>query len=914
MSSARTRVFITETVGDPIPIVFFGGETSLKKALLSQLGEVKPEFIGISDTKLSRHINLQPYRVVWVKSGEEDWEGAGVFAEFSQVPFIALVYGGEADTIAAQILQKYSQAIIFQLNQTPNQIHQAETVQEVILELFKDHKKGSTTHLQPLSKLEKIEKVVEVGEKSRGKSWATEVEGNALSHSREVSKKEFPPEVFKITRSPYVKSEIPLFKESQSFPKILIRETPTQVVVGRGSMLFSHLPTEKELVGKRRGENTNDSNERVSKTLEKIFSITSSKVPSNLKEKSSEIKMKTSKKVRDGEFSFVQKLVLLFGSFVLVCSVPVFSFVYLSSVFSHQSKVLYVSLQNMGEGASLAQIESISSQTKVFGWMVRSINSITDVVGFSTFIEKYRQALELSDKGIVATKSLTLLRKTLGRVYMASMQGGQEDPLELLKTANIQVEQASKDLALFSSELGSIPDQMPLVQTMKAKDIEQQIGGIRRSMVKTQHLLGVLPSMLGQEKKKTYLVLIQNPLELRPSGGFLESFALVTVDKGRVLDIQVQDVLQADNVLKGKIEPPSDLKAQLGESQWFFRDSNWNTQFPLVAQQSEWFVQKELGRGVDGTIAINAYTLQDFLRVTGPVVVAGQQQEQVSADNILERLFSKSESLFQNENTSKKGFLSSISEQVFLLMQQLPQQKAEAIGVAVFKGLERGHILVSVRDKTEQQTLMLLGTTGVVMTPPCPQAFADNSCIVDTLYQVDANVGINRANYALTRYFEHRVVLSQSAAAHTYVMHYANTSASSAWPSGSYKNYIRMVIPDFAQVNSVLIDKKPLSSSLIAQNLQFGKREVGFQIEVPVGKTVEVQVNYVTTFSQPKKFSYALFTQKQAGTAEDPISFTLNIQKPLQTSKLAPEGAVLGNVVQFDTTLDRHQYLAVEVQ
>lgn len=546
--------------------------------------------------------------------------------------------------------------------------------------------------------------------------------------------------------------------------------------------------------------------------------------------------------------------------------------------------------------------------------MVRSLSSITDLVGLSTPLEKYKQAIELSNKGTIAVKSLTKLRVTLGRVYVASMQSGEEDPLELLSGANIQVEQASKDLALFSSELASVPNRIPLLEKVQAKDVEQQVGAIRRSLVKTQHLLGILPSILGQEKKKTYLVLIQNPLELRPSGGFLESFALLTVDKGRVLDIQVQDVVQADNVLKGKIDPPSDLKAQLGESQWFFRDSNWSTQFPLVAQQAEWFVQKELGRTVDGTIAINAYTLQDFLRVVGQVTIAGQQQEVVSSDNLLERLFVKSESLFQGTNVSKKGFLSSISEQVFSQMQKLTLNKAEAIGVAVFKGLERGQILVSMRNKEDQQALVLLGTTGAVMTPPCPQAFTENSCVVDTLYQVDANVGVNRANYGLTRYFEHRVVLSQNAAAHTYVMHYANTAVSSAWPSGSYRNFVRLVLPDFAQVNSVVVDKKPLSSSLITQNIQYGKREVGFQIEIPVGKSVEVQVNYVTTFLQSKKFSYALFTQKQAGTADDPISFTINVQKPLRTTKLAPEGAVLGNVVQFDTVLDRHQYLAVEVQ
>lgn len=918
MSSARNRVFITETVGDPIPVVFFGGETPFKKALIAQLSSKKPDFIGISDSKLSQYQNIQPYRVIWVMSGEEDWESAVAYAKFTQVPLITVVFGKESERVSTQIEKKYTHTTTLELSHIPSSVHLEHFVSPVIEALFHGADLGGreTIHISlPQEGGEKQKYALKTPpqpqESIKKQVWRTEIEDEQYKE-RGVQPKQLPQAPEWKEQAPklhHVQFDIPRRPEIRVMPII----TP-QVRVGRTPTLFSHLPFEKEIVKKQQTLmlEAQEQNDGISKTLERVFSLTSPRT--KIKEKQTQVSLTNVKKTSRGVFTPLQRFVLSLGTVLLVCSVPVFSFFFLQSSFIHHTNTLYYSLQNPDVGTPLVQLESVSQSTKMFGLVIRSFSLVTDVVGLSTPLEKYKQAIELSNKGVSAVKSLTKLRVTLGRVYVASMQSGDEDPLELLAVANTQVEQASKDLALFSSELATVPENVPLLEKIQAKDIEQEVGSLRRSLVKTQHLLGVLPSMLGQEKKKTYLVLIQNPLELRASGGFLESFALVTVDKGRVLDIQVQDVIQADNILKGKIEPPADLKAQLGESQWFFRDSNWSTQFPLVAQQAEWFVQKELGRNVDGTIAINAYTLQDFLRVVGQVVIAGQQQEIVSADNIFERLFMKSESLFQGENSGKKGFLSSVSDQVFSQMQKLTLNKAEEIGVAVFKGLERGHILLSMRNKEDQQTLVLLGTTGAVMTPPCPQAFADNSCVVDTIYQVDANVGVNRANYALTRSFDHRVVLSQNAAAHTHVMHYSNTSTSTAWPSGSYRNYVRLVIPDFAQVNSVMVDKKLLSPSFITQNIQFGKREVGFQIEVPVGKTVEVQVNYVTMFSQSKKFSYALFTQKQAGTGDDPISYTLNVQKPLRTSKLAPEGAVLGNVVQFDTTLDRHQYLAVELQ
>ena len=407
-------------------------------------------------------------------------------------------------------------------------------------------------------------------------------------------------------------------------------------------------------------------------------------------------------------------------------------------------------------------------------------------------------------------------------------------------------------------------------------------------------------------------MLIQNPLELRASGGFLEAFALITFDRGKLLDVQVHDVAEADNLLKGKVDPPADLRAQLGETQWYFRDSNWNTNFPFVARQAEWFVEKEMGRPVDGTIAINAAVLEGILRAVGPVAV-GSKQEHITADNLMERLFTKSESLFQNDQ-SKKALLSSVTEAVFSKLQEVKDEEGRNLGGALFSALQNSDMMISMRNQQDEDALALVGVTGTILTPPCPPAFTDRTCVVDTLFQVDSNISVNRANYSIKRYVEHNVVLSQTAAVHTYTVHYTNTALSTAWPSGTYKNYVRLVLPEFTQVNSILVDKIALSGSVIAQKTQYGKREVGFTIEVPVGKTVDVQVNYVTTMTQPKTFSYAIFTQRQAGTGGDPISFSITTQKPLRITKLAPDGAVSGNLVQFDTKLDKHQYLAVEVQ
>ena len=46
---------------------------------------------------------------------------------------------------------------------------------------------------------------------------------------------------------------------------------------------------------------------------------------------------------------------------------------------------------------------------------------------------------------------------------------------------------------------------------------------------------GVVPSILGWGGPKRYLVLAQDPAELRPSGGFIGTYGIVTFDEGRLV-------------------------------------------------------------------------------------------------------------------------------------------------------------------------------------------------------------------------------------------------------------------------------------------------------------------------------------------------------------------------------------------
>lgn len=101
--------------------------------------------------------------------------------------------------------------------------------------------------------------------------------------------------------------------------------------------------------------------------------------------------------------------------------------------------------------------------------------------------------------------------------------------------------------------------------------------------------------ILSQERQ-TILVLLQNNMELRPTGGFIGSYALLNFFQGKLVDFEVYDVYEADGQLRGHAEPPADLKQYLGEDGWYLRDANWSPLFPKPRFRRLGFLEKEMGK------------------------------------------------------------------------------------------------------------------------------------------------------------------------------------------------------------------------------------------------------------------------------------------------------------------------------
>lgn len=444
------------------------------------------------------------------------------------------------------------------------------------------------------------------------------------------------------------------------------------------------------------------------------------------------------------------------------------------------------------------------------------------------------------------------------------------------------------------------------------KRVGESLPTLRRGVLAAQQITDALPELMGANGKRTYLVLLQNNAELRPTGGFIGSFGLLTVDQGRFVDFTVEDVYEADGQLNGYVEPPPEIVEHLGEAVWYMRDVNWSPDFPTVAEQAKWFLNKEIRVKADGVIGVNLAVAQKLLEVTGPVKLVDYGDEVITKDNLYQRAQMHAEINFFPGSNQKRDFLSAVTNQLYLRLTEGEVNEASLLRV-LYESAEEAQLLVAMGEPRASQAFSTLGWTGALRTPDCPPIFQGKTCLVDTVMQVEANLGVNKANQFVQRSIDHTARISGSTVTHTRVTTIQNTSTSNAWPEGAYKAYFRFFVPAQNELVGVKVNGQIVPLQNVRITDEQGKRSYGFLVNTPVQSTSIVEIQYREPLPTTGPMVYTLFEQKQSGTMNDKVVHHIQVDGRKVTA-VAPEPDDQRGGFSFNSNRSRHAFYAVEIE
>ena len=416
-----------------------------------------------------------------------------------------------------------------------------------------------------------------------------------------------------------------------------------------------------------------------------------------------------------------------------------------------------------------------------------------------------------------------------------------------------------------------------------------------------------LYSLLNPKGARKYLVLFQNNMELRPGGGFIGSYGILSFDKGKFVDFTVHDVYDADGQLKGHVEPPFPIRRYIPLVHWYLRDSNFNVDFTKSASTAAFFLSKETGEKVDGVIGVDVSFVRELIGAVGEVNVP-EYNEKINSSNFFIVTESHVEKNFFPASTQKKDFLNALFvalKNKLALGKNLPYDK---IAQAISKAIYEKHIVLAFADASLQSVASSNNWTSNIKETPSTKGVEDFVGISE------ANLGVNKANYFVSRSIKHDVIIAGDGSV-TGKTSLVLKNDSDKWPGGDYKVYLRFITPLNSNLLSIGIDGKnqkledavidplkyeaknfrPPSGLEIEKYNQSKKTIFGFLTIVPAGKSKKITLTYQLAKKYPlssQSSNYSLDIFKQPGTENYSFNFSLQYPNSLKAATNYP-GALL---------------------
>jgi hypothetical protein len=538
-----------------------------------------------------------------------------------------------------------------------------------------------------------------------------------------------------------------------------------------------------------------------------------------------------------------------------------------------------------------------------------------NIRGADTVVAAAGNLLDAVDEGL-----------TLGRRFVDIRTAQAADPktasavsqlVELMATSRDRAVSAAASVASARRALATVPDGL-IGQVESVRDaMETRIEKYGPLLDEYVQVSARLPAILGWDAPRRYLVLTQDPAELRPSGGFIGSFGILAFDKGRVTERRFQNVVSLDYTNTYPfVRPPQELADYLlGPRQsWQLADAGWSPDFPTSAQDALRLYTNESGDShIDGVLALTTFTIDELLRVTGPITVPGYDVTLASGETTLKVL--QVTRVAQRPGEDPKAFLPVFADQLLAALFALPPQSwGDALQSA--DAYRQGHLLLAWFRNPDDEAFAVDGGFGGGVRPDAG----------DYLYPVDSNVSpVSKLNGVTTRSMSLDVQLDAVGNARDTLtvtwenrINTADGAPYRALPvDGRYRilgMYFRALVPQRSRIVGVSGGGTPAVTNPAVVEDKAGRMAIGTYLRIPPGQT-SLEYSWTSPYAASVDAAggtYRLTVQAQPGMLPGPLTLTIRAPDGHRITAASPELAVSGATATMTVTFDRDIVVGVQ--
>jgi len=361
-----------------------------------------------------------------------------------------------------------------------------------------------------------------------------------------------------------------------------------------------------------------------------------------------------------------------------------------------------------GSAMASAGARAEGGWARVASWVPFLGNNVDAATGLA------RAGEHLARAGTEITEALARLPDGLGSL---APSGGRL-PLDAIEGLSAPLGAARAEAELAVVELDASPDSFLAPPLAEARwDAHQQTAEVVDALRAGELLTGAMPRFAGRNAPTRYLLVAENPAELRGTGGLWGAYSIVTFRGGTPKFSAFRPIQSLPDVDPDLVPPPSpDFRRNYdqfgGAGYWL--NINMTPDFPSAARAALSTYELGVGERLDGVISADPFVLASMLELTGPVHVPGVAAP-IDADSVVAFTTNEAYTRFTRPD-QRKALLGAVAQDVFerfLGMDGHGIARLKALGGAVADG----HLKIFSRDGAFQAGLEAAGVTGGMAAP-----------------------------------------------------------------------------------------------------------------------------------------------------------------------------------------------------
>lgn len=398
-------------------------------------------------------------------------------------------------------------------------------------------------------------------------------------------------------------------------------------------------------------------------------------------------------------------------------------------------------------------------------------------------------------------------------------------------------------------------------------------------------LFKYLPELIGAGQTKNYLVLFQNNMELRPTGGFIGSYGVITLRDGEIINVFTDDIYNLDKLSEGKmfVPVPLPLSSYSSQKYLYLRDANWSPDWSTDAKEINQLWEKERANAglpplkLDGIVAITPDFIANFLSITGPITEGDVTFTEQNFALALEQAVEVDYAAKGIPLSARKNVIGDLTKELLSRLLALPPQDLMRLWSVIKKDTEEKQIIAWFADAELQNYIASENWSGEVKNREG-----------DYFYVVDANVGALKTDAVMNRSVDY--VLSPDGSGDLLgrlAITYQHTSKAVSNLVSAYRTYTRVYTPLGTQFTRVYLEDKKGEQDLVlnkdvALSSELNKQLAGVFFTIDPNKKKTLVLEYRLPENIKKMYQnglYTLFVQKQPGTAGHKLRIDLKFDQ-----------------------------------